>query len=200
MAIARTRPLDPAKQDRLLAACTRELAAAGYRGASLNRILEEAGVGKSTAYHYFHDKADLCAWAITRQWTAFVADEGIGGGEFTAESFWPQLRSAYLAQLAPRGDAPSLWALLRAMREMREVESTDAFAIPLGWITDLLEHGQRIGAVRSDIPGGLLLDLIAAVDQAADRWMQRNRGAGDDTEFEHPAAEVFAAIQRVAAP
>src|SRR5215471_17449024 len=47
------------KRERLLTVAAQEFAARGFEAASLNHILEEAQIGKSSAYYYFEDKADL---------------------------------------------------------------------------------------------------------------------------------------------
>ena len=47
------------KRERLFTVAAQEFAAHGFEAASLNRILEEAHIGKSSAYYYFEDKADL---------------------------------------------------------------------------------------------------------------------------------------------
>ena len=44
------------KRTRILEAAAKEFAAAGYENASLNRILEHAGLSKGAAYYYFDDK------------------------------------------------------------------------------------------------------------------------------------------------
>jgi AcrR family transcriptional regulator len=36
------------------------------RGASLNRILEQAGISKGSAYYYFDDKADVFLTVVQR--------------------------------------------------------------------------------------------------------------------------------------
>ena len=51
--------IDPSLRETLLAVATRELARAGYEGASLNQIIAAAGLSKGVFYYYFDDKADL---------------------------------------------------------------------------------------------------------------------------------------------
>src|SRR5712691_71890 len=52
------------KRERLLTIAAQEFATHGFEAASLNRILEEARIGKSSAYYYFEDKADLFCTAV----------------------------------------------------------------------------------------------------------------------------------------
>ena len=59
MPFARFARMPAEKRERLLTVAAREFGMHGYEAASLNRILDEAGIGKSSAYYYFEDKADL---------------------------------------------------------------------------------------------------------------------------------------------
>ena len=51
----------PDVRDRLFAVASAAFARDGFAPASLNAILAEAGVGKSTFFYYFDDKEDLFA-------------------------------------------------------------------------------------------------------------------------------------------
>src|SRR5579884_931866 len=57
MPFARFDKMPREKRERLLHVAAQEFATHGFEGASLNRILEEAQLGKSSAYYYFEDKA-----------------------------------------------------------------------------------------------------------------------------------------------
>src|SRR5262252_8141148 len=80
------------KRERLLTIAAQEFAAHGFEGASLNRILEEAQIGKSSAYYYFEDKADLfCTviyYCLDRLQLAPSSDALAALG---AETFWPTI-------------------------------------------------------------------------------------------------------------
>ena len=58
--------VDPAVREQLLSVAAREMARAGYEGASLNRIIVESGLSKGVFYYYFDDKADLAATVFER--------------------------------------------------------------------------------------------------------------------------------------
>ena len=45
------------KRHHLLETAAKAFAAHGYEGASLNQILEQAGISKGATYYYFDDKA-----------------------------------------------------------------------------------------------------------------------------------------------
>lgn len=58
--MARTpKPLDPQREARLLRAAAEAFLADGFEHASLNRIIKNAGIAKSSSYHYFGGKRAL---------------------------------------------------------------------------------------------------------------------------------------------
>ena len=69
--------LDPERQEALLDAAMRELAARGPEGASLNKVLADVGLSKGVAYYYFDDREDLFVTVISR--VVDLAVRTIGG-------------------------------------------------------------------------------------------------------------------------
>jgi AcrR family transcriptional regulator len=59
MPFSRFEKLAREKRERLFEIAAQEFASRGFEQASLNRILEQAQMGKGSAYYYFEDKADL---------------------------------------------------------------------------------------------------------------------------------------------
>ena len=201
----RSANLDREKQQRLLRACTMEMATHGYRDASLNRILEMSAIGKSTAYHYFEDKADLCAWAIEHCWADFIASIDIEIDQLTSATFWPTLQKLYEAQLETPEPEGSIWSSLRALREMLMDETVakevrTRFRMQRSWMRQLLEQGQQIGAVRTDLPRGLLVAVVAAIDAAGDEWLHRDGSRLPLSERRKHAAQTFSIIRTAVEP
>src|SRR5215468_6704254 len=92
--------VEPAVRDNLLEVATRELARAGYEGASLNQIIADAGLSKGVFYYYFDDKADLAATVFER-----ALEHSIGSLErFEPPSgrfdFWAHLEELVRATMA----------------------------------------------------------------------------------------------------
>ncbi|MDQ0430705.1 AcrR family transcriptional regulator [Planomicrobium stackebrandtii] len=56
--------LDPEKQKRILDSALMEFAEKGYRQASTNRIVKQAGIGKGMLFYYFKNKKDLYEYLI----------------------------------------------------------------------------------------------------------------------------------------
>src|SRR5689334_2000875 len=94
----------------LLEAAAQEFAQHGYADASLNHILERAGVSKGAVYYYFDDKEDLFL-TVVRYYMA-----GLNVEEYftqlpetaTAETYWSSLAEVYRRAFVLSRDLP--WA------------------------------------------------------------------------------------------
>ncbi len=163
--------VDPAKKEKLLAAAAKEFGAHGYELASINTILDEAGFSKGSFYYYFDDKADLAA-------TVFLA---IGapllrlsdpGSPTTADEFWAELRRLSHERLVELETNPGYGCLLRLGNAVLSDPAFAAKVMPLfaparQKMMGFLEQGVAVGALRSDIALGTLMQLIEAVKRAA---------------------------------
>ncbi|MBT2571353.1 TetR/AcrR family transcriptional regulator [Planococcus sp. ISL-110] len=56
--------LDPRKQKKILDSALMEFAENGYKQASTNRIVKQAGIGKGMLFYYFKNKKDLYEYLI----------------------------------------------------------------------------------------------------------------------------------------
>ena len=88
--------LDPERQRVLFEAAAEEFAAKGFEAASLNRILEKSGMGKSSLYYYFDDKADLFTMLMERSLAVLFGQLGaFDPDSLTAEGFWSEIAEYY---------------------------------------------------------------------------------------------------------
>src|SRR5215813_12480608 len=93
-----TLPTD--KRQRILEAAALEFAGRGFEQASLNRIIETAGISKGAAYYYFDDKADLYATVVREGWRTLLPEGGLDLTRLGRTSFWPTLRRLNQEMLA----------------------------------------------------------------------------------------------------
>lgn len=170
--------LPPVQQQAILAAAVEEFAAHGFHDASLNRVIESAGISKGSMYYYFDGKDDLYAHVLRVQLDALFAHVGPFALPVSddPDSLWSALERYYLQLMAALAATPQLAGLIRgwvaaastpAMQQLQhEMEET---LFP--WMQRVLADGQRIGAVRTDLPTSLLIAIAAGMGQAMDRWL-----------------------------
>jgi len=165
----------PERRDKLFQSAAEELAEHGYDGASLNRIIGRAGLGKSSLYYYFDDKRDLFRQLLEAVLAHFVRE--IGGFDYrtlTAETFWPEIEAlfakgvAFTERHAWYVRVGQLFYRLRAHEGSRGA-TTGFLSMVESWVASLLRHGMTLGVVRTDLPEPLLVQSVMALVEACDR-------------------------------
>ena len=191
-------PLSHERETRLFEAAARAFLTQGFEASSLNRIIESAGMPKSSFYHYFTDKHDLHE-RMLRSLTGAVAEH---------------VRLPDLALLDSRTFWSAMWSLLDDLGQMADErpetielarmfyssdELADDTAGPLRaaaqlWTHAALERGVELGVVRSDLPSSLLSDIAFAVLVAVDRGGLGIDAGGDAASH---ADRALGALQRL---
>lgn len=175
MPLPRFGTLDPERRAAILGAAAEEFARAGLEGASYNRIIARAGVSKGAMYYYFDNKEDLFVTVVAD--LAARAAAAIGGpGPFSdAAGFWREMRTLCARALQLFAD-PTVAGLgkqlVRAGGDSPLGRAVEAHTRRLEAFTaELLRAGQRVGAVRTDLPVELLAHLLTGLGEAFDRWL-----------------------------
>lgn len=198
--------LPAARQVRLIEAAAIEFGAHGYEDASINRILERAGVSKGAAYYYFDDKEDLFLTVIRYYLAELGLDAALGQLPATvnAETFWPALTELYRQPLVHSLEHPWAFGLLRAAGELRSkgrYEGEGALAVfireQFAVLAALLKRGQELGVIRTDIPDDLLMAWVEAVDDAHDRWLLKHWRELDQDALGASAERVVDGLRRL---
>jgi AcrR family transcriptional regulator len=166
-------PLEHFREARLLLAAADEFLAHGYQQASLNRIIAAAGMGKSSFYHYFADKQALYDHLLSTLTQHFAAQRAtLDRSALTRETFWSELDAA----LRRLGAAGAVDPAQRALARLFHAHSghDDGFGRLRKDLYEglgaVLQRGQELGAVRTDLPIDLVLELAAGWLFALDRW------------------------------
>lgn len=197
--------LDPEKRRRILEAAAVEFAANGYENASLNRAIEEAGLSKGAFYYYFDDKADLFATVAELAWDAMLPADRLEAGELDAESFWPRLEEAFLEvmdrvqQHSWLAGVGKLFYQSSAPAQLAQVVA-ETFERSRSWLASLVDRGREVGAVRRDLPAGLLLAMVTAAAEGADHWMVDHWEELAPEEVEGLGSRIFHTLRRLAEP
>lgn len=175
----RFQKLAPDTQRRILEAARTEFVAHGYEGASINRIIQAAGINKGSLYYYFDDKADLFLTvmrAAQEQMIRDVAELDLDQlQQAPPQDFWGFMERASLQKIAYAVRHPDLLRfgseLFRqafkpgAPARFKEFMKSDVEEV----LCEFLRVGQAQGAVRQDLPLAMLAELGLAVSEIMNR-------------------------------
>lgn len=197
--------LSPEKRERILEAAAQEFATYGYAQASLNRILETAGISKGAAYYYFDDKADVYLTAVHHYGLTVLQAIHLDASMLTAANFWTAVADLYQQQFTAFADRPWVLGLLKSSGLSTDALAADAQLAALmaevgQLMAALLQQGQALGVVRTDLPGDLLAAVVTAVDDAHDRWLFGRATPLNSAELESAAAQISDLLRRILTP
>jgi AcrR family transcriptional regulator len=193
------------KRRRILEAAAYEFAEHGFKGASLNRIIETAGISKGAAYYYFDDKADVYATVLTEGWKIVLPADGLDLAALDRTTFWPTLRDRYQQMVAAAGQQPWLIAVGKLFYGSAPSPAlgrivADEITRVMAYVSDVIRHGQRVGAVRADVPAPLLVAVVGAALEAADRWSVEHAAELGPEGMDRLGTTLFDMIERFVAP
>ncbi|MDX9719921.1 MAG: TetR/AcrR family transcriptional regulator [Myxococcota bacterium] len=168
--------LAPERREALIVAAGHSFARDGYSGASLNQIITECGLSKGAFYYYFDDKADLFVSVVRWAMKLVMRNFEHGFEPPDAEAFWQGLFELNASGF--RWVQENRW-VVELSKELKNPPNDPAL---MKHLAPLLEEmnallrraialGQRLGAVRDDLPQDLLLSLMLAIDHASDTWI-----------------------------
>lgn len=190
MPLPRFHRLPAERQEQLLAVARTHLAAHGPSGVSLNRIIEEAGISKTSAYLYFDGKDDLVDETLHRLHLRIVEQLGPWAPVDSADAFWDQLAAGSRRLEDHLAADPEAHAIVQQCYPRFRTAVTEP------WFEALLENGRQLGIVRTDVDAPLLLGATAAVFRAADVWALDRMAQGAEV----PVAQMFLLLRALWAP
>lgn len=206
---SRFRKMPAEKRERLLTIAAQEFAIHGFEAASLNRILEEAQIGKSSAYYYFEDKADLFCTVVEYCFERLeFAPSSQELEALTAETFWQAYMTRHQRSLLRAQQEPWWFGAVRAVDRLSpEMLRTDSFAPLADFITNylmtnlnaMMARGQALGLIRTDVPNELLIGWFRAIDSASDDWLLSHLNTLDQDTIERISRQTMQTIQRALA-
>ncbi len=171
--------LPPDQQEAILRAALDEFATHDFNTASLNRIIDAAGISKGSMYYYFDGKAE--------ELFAHVAGVELGrlfetAGPFPVptardtKAFWATVEDYYVRIMAAFAASPQVaalarnWMLASANPALQQAQKEMEQAL-VPWFEQALTAGQRARAVRKDVPTSLLIAVLFGMGQAMDSWL-----------------------------
>ena len=168
------------KQNRLMDAASREFSAKPYNEASINKIIQEAGIPRGSFYMYFQDKEELFRYLVHgyMEQLLMVLEESLlreSGDVFAA------LRALFDYVWEKRGEQS-----LGGMGAMSAIISRNG-GMQRGALLDLLDSGQALERLRQSVNPELLDlrreedldDLLAVLLSVAGPLLYAGIEAGD---------------------
>jgi AcrR family transcriptional regulator len=175
MARPRFYRLDPERQRAILDSATAEFGVQGYEGASLNRIIEGARLSKGVFYYYFDDKADLAVTVLEKGFRGVLESferQALPSGRVDFWKFLMEMTRASMESLrAGPGHTEVMTRLgLAATRDPELNARLQPFMRDAARAaTRFWRRGQEMGAVRTDLPPMVIVQLLQGVKEALAR-------------------------------
>ncbi len=182
--------MNPAKRALLFDVAIREFVTHGFSQASLNRIIAEVKMSKSSFYHYFANKTELFQQILEQNLAPFAALlTGFDMGQLTAKTFWPSLMGASKNATGMFMENPQILLLGRMFWKSRENIkeqglTSDMLEMVQDYISGFLKRGQELGVVRDDLPVSFLINSVMALGVSMDQWVLENFDTIAQDEFE----------------
>ncbi len=196
--------MKPERREKLFAAATHAFTELGFEQASLNQIIAEIGMSKSSFYHYFANKTELFE-QIFQQALAPLAQiaEAFQPEMLTKETFWPLILATSQGSSDLFVNQPEIFNVGRMFhRNLNEPNGIckAMMAAPLALVTRILEHGKVIGTIRDDLPTSLLIEAVMGLGMAIDRWAIEHIESYSKGEFEAFNEQMVGMFIKLLAP
>lgn len=175
--------LDESKRSALLNAAVAEIAQYGFEAASLQRVAAQAGITRGLIYYYWDDREELLR-AVGEHLRGLLAHAiALWGTPADPASFWENVERVYRQAFDSLASQPHCLEFFRRLVEAAQAPQAyepirELISDARDALSRLLGTGQRLNAVRSDVPTALLLDASFALAGASDAWAVRQVAAG----------------------
>jgi AcrR family transcriptional regulator len=205
VALSRFQNLPAEQQAEILKTAARMFAEHGYADCSYNDLLRQVGMGKSQAYYYFADKADLFITAVAACYEHYYEQAAEVPLPTNVEEFWDYVRRLNLLGFRFQKSDPISSRLTRAAITS-EVRFRIADALMNSEGTSRQQHaqwvalGQELGAVRRDLSPDLLVRLSLEFAYFVDGWFAERAEAATDEECQEHAVTFADLSRRMFAP
>ena len=166
MPLARFESLDESLKTRILDVSKQEFATHGYEEASYNKIIQKIGISKGSMYYYFENKEDLfitCLIDELRSTGMTIFEPREVSKLDDREVYWNSIQELMSKRWKDSLQHPRLMALIHQAASLgsehpilRKLNSKVEGLTEYNDLNVILDHGVRIGAIRSDVPFDVL--------------------------------------------
>ena len=205
MPLARFDKLDKSKKNAILDAAAREFSEHGFGSASYNRIIERAGISKGAMYYYFADKDDLFRTVLAAAQAAWLGHMTLPSIPDSAAAYWRECEAIYQRILGFFFAEPIAAALCFSIAQARQRGESHPALVELGerleaWTAEIIRLGQRVGAVRTDVPSALLVHVAFSIIEGGDRWLASHWDEMSPDQLKPTAHMLIDLMRRIAEP
>ena len=188
MARPRFKNLPTEKQHQILESAAEEFSNYGFEKASFNRIIEASNISKGAMYYYFDDKWDLFSTVvlelIAASWNQVEPFPEVS----STEEFWKAMATFMADMFSTQGADPHMQRLVQMWGEIRlhpkaNTLMEDAWKPVMRILSDAMEQGQRLGAVRQDVPLLFMAKMAWGMGEHFDYYMYARMNSGAEFEF-----------------
>jgi AcrR family transcriptional regulator len=161
----------------ILDVAAEEFARSGFEGTSYNKLLERLGLGKSSAYHYFDNKRDLFVSVVADCYARYFSGLRTRVLPASRDEFWPFVLEASVEGFDFIVRDPQASAVMRCMQRdpslLAELSEDRLLGSMASFYDDAIALGQKLGAVRSDLPVEIMAHSARALAMSFDQWFVR---------------------------
>jgi len=147
------------KREQILDAALAVFSRKGVFATRIADIASEAGIAYGLVYHYFRNKEEILNTIFEERWARVT--ELLERAEREGENPRAQLRGAVEVFISSYRDRPQVVELLllefSRMSKFLEPIHIDQIGRAFGVVTRIIEHAQKTGEVRDDLPAPLLM-------------------------------------------
>lgn len=196
--------LDPAIRTRILEAARAVFAEHGYEQASLNAIIEQAGISKGVLYYYFEDKVDLYL-AILHEIAEAQAKVMSESKVELSGDYWQDMRMLMYQRAVMVTQDPETSRLfqdlyLQAQKPVDRNPFRDYLDQENTYALEVIRLGQESGKMRKDMSLPLLSDLLFTISDVLTKSLLVGKGPLPEEELERFADLQLRVIRSVVEP
>ena len=123
----------------------------------------------------------------------------------SAESFWPTFAELHRLPLLSACERPWLFTVISVAAHVpptvKEREPLASLAHQIRTlVTRLIQRGQELGVIRTDLPIELLFAWLHALDHASDQWLMNHWEHLERPDIARVSDQTVAAISKALAP
>lgn len=168
--------MPPERRKQLVRTAAREFAAEGYEYASLNRIIRDCGLSKSSFYHVVASKNELFDLVVRDLISTVLENIRFPRPDEFETDFWGRA-DGLIDTLTDASTKDEAFAALGGIFYLSGTGGSTPPAVSetlanMGkWLQDVLAVGRSQGEVRDDLPIELQSRLVFAVLRTLDQWV-----------------------------